>query len=158
MSKNSGPRPRGSQRKLRFAIVASEFNSQYVNGLVAHARQELAVLAPKASVSVYRVPGSFEIPVVVRQLAHRNNADAIIALGVILKGRTDHAKNLASSVTSALQQIAIDRGVPVINAVLSLKSESQARERCLEDKINRGMEAARAAVAISQSMAKLKRS
>lgn len=151
-------RPPAARRKARFAIVASEFNSRYVDGLIQHAQKELRFLAPKASVALHRVPGSFEIPVFVRELALRNDADAIIAVGVILKGQTDHAKNLASSVTVALQQIAIDRGIPIINVVLSLNSERQARERCLDHKINRGTEAARAAVAISDALARLKRS
>jgi 6,7-dimethyl-8-ribityllumazine synthase len=59
-------------------------------------------------------------------------------------------------VTNALQQIAIEHGVPVINVVLSLTSEAQARERCLEDKINRGTEAARAAIEITNIMADLR--
>jgi 6,7-dimethyl-8-ribityllumazine synthase len=94
----------------------------------------------------------------VNELAARKKADAIIACGVILKGKTDHAKNLSRSVTDALQRIAIDHGVPVINAVLSFDNESQARERCLEEKINRGTEAARAVVEITNVMSELRES
>jgi 6,7-dimethyl-8-ribityllumazine synthase len=129
-----------------------------VQGLVNHATKELRNLAPNASISIQRVPGSFEIPVVVNELAVRRKADAIIACGVILKGKTDHAKNLSHSVTDALQRIAIDHGVPVINAVLSFDDESQARERCLEEKINRGTEAARAVVEITNVMSELRES
>lgn len=139
-----------------FIIVASQFNAQYVEGLVEHARQELHDLAPNASISVQRVPGAFEIPVVVRELASQAQADALIACGVILKGKTDHAQNLSRSVTDALQRIAIGHGVPIINAVLSFDNETQARERCFENKINRGTEAARAAVEIADVMSKLR--
>nr|MBA3543179.1 6,7-dimethyl-8-ribityllumazine synthase [Chthoniobacterales bacterium] len=84
-------------------------------------------------------------------------ADAIIALGVILEGETAHAQFLGQSVTNALQQISLDYGVPVIHAVLSLKDETQARERCLGDKINRGMEAARAAYEMANLIAELRK-
>ena len=142
--------------KRTFIIVASQFNAQYVEGLVEHAQQELHDLAPNATISVERVPGAFEIPVVVRELASQAKADALIACGVILKGKTDHAQNLSRSVADALQRIAIGHGVPIINAVLSFDNETQARERCLENKINRGTEAARAAVEIADVMSKLR--
>jgi 6,7-dimethyl-8-ribityllumazine synthase len=100
--------------------------------------QELRTLAPKATISILRVPGSFEIPVIVRELAVCDSADAIIACGVILQGETNHAQNLSRSVTEALQRIAVEHGLPVINVVLSFDNEAQARARCLENKINRG--------------------
>jgi 6,7-dimethyl-8-ribityllumazine synthase len=137
--------------------VASQFNPQYVQGLIDHAAEELHELAPGAAISIHRVPGSFEIPVVVRELARKKKADAIIACGVIMRGETSHAKNLSRSVTDALQRIAIDYGVPVINVVLSFDNEDQARERCLENRINRGTEAAQAAVDIASVMSKLRR-
>ena len=156
MPKIAPTRPRASDKQRTFIIVASQFNAPYVEGLVDHATEELRALAPNASVSVQRVPGAFEIPVVVRELALQEKADAVIACGVILKGKTDHAQNLSRSVTDALQRIAIGHGVPVINAVLSFDNETQARERCLEHKINRGTEAARAAVKIADVMSKLR--
>jgi 6,7-dimethyl-8-ribityllumazine synthase len=90
-------------------------------------------------------------------LASQRKADAIIAIGVILQGKTGHAQNLSWSVTDALQRIAVDHGVPVINVVLSFDNETQARERCLENRINRGREAARAAVEIASVMSELRR-
>ena len=150
MPKLAPPRPRSSGRKQHFAIVASLFNRVYVQGLVDHAVTELRSLSPQADIFIHQVPGAFEIPVVVREIALRKKANAILALGVILQGKTTHAQNLARSVTDALQKIAIDYGVPVINAVLSLENEAQARERCLGAKINRGIEAARAAVTVGE--------
>src|SRR5438045_9564820 len=157
MPKLAPPRPRSSGRKQHFAIVASLFNRVYVQGLVDHAVAELRALSPAADIFIHQVPGAFEIPVVVREIALRKKANAILALGVILQGKTSHAQNLARSVTDALQKIAIDYGVPVINAVLSLENEPQARERCLGSKINRGKEAARAAVQIAEVMRGLRR-
>jgi 6,7-dimethyl-8-ribityllumazine synthase len=157
MSKSVPPRPHIIAAKRRFAIVASQFNARYVQGLVDHAEKELRSLASSAAISIYRVPGSFEIPVVVRELARRKRADAIIACGVIMQGETNHAKNLARSVTDALQRIAVDHGVPVINVVLSFDNEDQGRERCLENRINRGTEAGRAAIEIAGVMSELRR-
>ena len=136
--------------------MASQFNARYVQGLVSHATEELRALAANAALTLHQVPGAFEIPVVAREIARRKRADAIIAIGVILQGRTSHAEHLSHSVTNALQQVALAYGVPVINAVLSLENEEQARERCLEKKINRGVEAARAAIQIVNLMAELR--
>jgi 6,7-dimethyl-8-ribityllumazine synthase len=158
MSTNAPRRPRVHKGKRTFQIVASQFNAQYVDGLVDHAVEELRALASDAKILIHRVPGSFEIPVVVNELARKKRADAIIACGVIMQGETDHAKNLSRSVTDALQQIAVDCGVPVINVVLSFDSEAQARERCLENRINRGTEAARAALEIAIVMSNLRKS
>ena len=156
MSNLVSPRPVTKREARQFAIVASLFNGPYVQGLVDHATSELKTLSPAAAISLHRVPGAFEIPVVVRELALQKKADAILALGVILQGKTSHAQNLARSVTDALQQIAVEQGVPVINAVLSLENENQARARCLGSKINRGTEAARAAITIADVMRDLR--
>jgi 6,7-dimethyl-8-ribityllumazine synthase len=163
MSTAIPPRPRLvglSARQLsaprKFAIVASQYNGEYVQGLIDHAVQELRVLAPAAMVELHQVPGAFEIPIVARELARDKKADAILALGVILQGKTDHAANIGRSVTDALQRIAVENGVPVIHAVLSLNSETQARERCLEQQMNRGTEAARAAVQVTNVLTQLR--
>jgi 6,7-dimethyl-8-ribityllumazine synthase len=158
MSSTPPRRPRIAKARRKFYIVASQFNAQFVEGLADHARQELRALAPDATISLHRVPGAFEIPVVVRELAAQEQTDAIIACGVIMQGKTDHAQNLSRSVTHALQRIAVNHGVPVINVVLSFDNETQARERCLENRINRGTEAARAAVEIANLLSKLRRS
>jgi 6,7-dimethyl-8-ribityllumazine synthase len=145
-------RPRIVGGKRTFTIVASKFNAEFVQGLVNHATEELRAISASAVVTLHQVPGAFEIPIVVRELALQKKTDVIIAIGVILKGRTEHAEHLARSVTDALQRIAIDHGVPVINVVLSMENELQARERCLGNKINRGTEAARAAFEIANVM------
>lgn len=156
MSTAVPPRPRLVIGKRNFPIVASQYNPDYVQGLVDHACTELRALCPAAALTLYQVPGAFEIPVIVREIASHKKADAILAIGVILKGGTTHAEQIATSVTQALQQIAIEFGVPVINAVLSLKTEAQARERCLLKKHNRGIEAARAAIDVANVMAELR--
>jgi 6,7-dimethyl-8-ribityllumazine synthase len=157
MSNQISPRPRAvGVTKRHFPIVASQFNQVYVQGLVDHFTAELRGISPAATLTLHQVPGAFEIPVVVREIASQKRGDAIIAIGVILKGETDHAENLSRSVTDALQRIAVAHGVPVVNLVLSFDTEAQARARCLEDEINRGTQAARAAVDISSVLSKLR--
>src|SRR6266513_2392527 len=156
MSSAAPPGPRIANVRRGPCIVASELNGQFVQGLVDHAINELRAVAPNATTSLYRVPGAFEIPVVVRELAAQNKADAVIACGVILQGEKNHAQNLSRSVADALQRIAVEQAVPVINVVLSFNDEGQARARCLENQINRGTEAARAAVAIANVLADLR--
>ena len=156
MTKESPSRPPIGKAKRTFHIVASRFNTQYVDGLIDHVSDELRMLAPHGTILLNRVPGSFEIPVVAREVAVQNKADAIIACGVILQGETDHAQNLSRSVTDALQHIAIEHGVTVINVVLSFDNENQARARCLENKINRGTEAAQAAVEIANVLSEVR--
>jgi 6,7-dimethyl-8-ribityllumazine synthase len=155
MSSAAPAAPRTTSDTRRFSIVASKFNARFVQGLVAHATEELRKLRPSAAVTLHEVPGAFEIPVVARAIAARGEVNAVLALGVIIQGSTAHAEHLAVSVTNALQQIAIEYGVPVINAVLAVENEAQASERCLEEKINRGVEAARAAVEIADVIANL---
>jgi 6,7-dimethyl-8-ribityllumazine synthase len=155
MSKAS-PSPAGIEKRRTFHIVGSRFNAHYVDGLIDHVAAELREVAPHSTILVHRVPGSFEIPVIARELAIQNKAGAIIACGVILQGETNHAQNLSRSVTDALQRIAVDHGVPVINVVLSFDNEEQARARCLEHRINRGTEAARAAVEIAKVLSEVR--
>src|SRR6266436_7654874 len=96
MSNLISPRPRVlGAAKRHFPIVASQFNATYVEGLVDHLVSELRALIPGVTTTLLQVPGSFEIPLVVRELAmQKRGGDAIIAIGVILKGETNHAYNL----------------------------------------------------------------
>ncbi len=157
MSQLAPPKPHRSNAKRRFALVTSRFNGRYVDGLISHCTRELRALSPGSTVSLFRVPGAFEIPLVVRQIAAKKKTDAIIALGVILQGKTLHAEHLGQAVTNALQSISFEHDLPVIHAVLTLKNETQARKRCLEDEMNRGTEAARAAVEMSNLLARLRK-
>jgi 6,7-dimethyl-8-ribityllumazine synthase len=150
-------RRRHDGARQHFAIVASQFNAEYVQGLVDHASEELRAISPGADIALHHVPGAFEIPVVVRELALQDKVDAIIAMGVIIRGKTAHAEHIGRAVSDALQRLAIAHGIPIIHAVLSVDDEEQARERCLGSRINRGTEAARTAVEIAGVMAELRR-
>jgi 6,7-dimethyl-8-ribityllumazine synthase len=136
--------------RFRFAIVASEYNAKFVQGLVDAAIKEISSALPTATVDVHRVPGAFELPILVLEAARsKRGVDAIIAFGVILQGKTAHADLIAESVTDALTHIALETGVPVVHGVLH-GTAAQARVRCLQPRLNRGVEAARTAMRMAQ--------
>ena len=132
--------------------MASRYNSAYVQALIDSATAELNEVEPGADVHVVRVPGSFEIPLAVKLVALQKKVDAILALGVILRGQTAHADLVARSVTTALMNLALELKIPVIHEVLLLDNEEQAKARCLGKELNRGTEAARAAVSIARTV------
>lgn len=137
-----------------FVIVASRYNARYVDGMLNAAVAELK--RARAKVQVVRVPGAYEIPVVVAKLsALGSQPSAIICLGVILRGETTHAQHIGEAVSDALMQIQITHGIPVIHEVLLLENEKQATARCLNPKHNRGMEAAQTAMEMARVMAAL---
>jgi 6,7-dimethyl-8-ribityllumazine synthase len=98
------PRSIGPRRTI--AIVASLYNEDYVNGLVEATNAELVRIIPNAAVPLYRVPGAFEIPVCAEFLMQHTKIDALIALGVVIRGETSHADLVSTSVTNALQAMA----------------------------------------------------
>jgi 6,7-dimethyl-8-ribityllumazine synthase len=153
--------------EARFAIVASQYNSRYVEAMVRAARAELK-RAEVRKVELIRVPGAYEIPVVAARLARESAAQAtglgmprvsaIICLGVILRGETTHAEHIGKAVSYALMQIQLRYEVPVVHEVLLLENEAQARVRCLERKHNRGAEAALTALTMARVMQRIERS
>jgi len=137
----------------RFAIVASKYNSRFVDAMLRAAKAE--ILRAGGKVQIVRVPGAYEIPVVAAKLARTQKFSAILCLGVILRGATTHAQHIGEAVSNALVQIQIQHEVPVIHEVLLLENEQQAVERCLDKKHNRGTEAAQTALAMAAVMRSL---
>lgn len=135
-------------RGLRVAVVAASWHTVVMDGLLAGARRALAEAGLReADVVVVRVPGSFELPVAAARLAP--TVDAVVALGVVIRGGTPHFDYVCSAATTGLTDVAVRTGVPVGFGLLTCDDEAQALDRAglpgsHEDK---GAEAAQAAVA-----------
>lgn len=111
---------------LRVAIVATSWHADIVDALVDGAKRA-AVAAGVDGVTLVRVPGSVEIPVVAQQLA--TNHDAVVALGAVIRGGTPHFEYVCQAVTEGLTRVALDSGVPVGNGVLTCDTKEQALAR-----------------------------
>lgn len=137
----------------RVVVVAATYNEKYTAALLQNCLDELGRLAPQVQVDVVRVPGAFEVPVMVNRAialppSDKKAPDAVIALGVILRGSTAHADLIGEAITRELLDTACRSLTPVIHEVLLLNDEQQAEERCIGERLNRGIESARAAVAM----------
>ena len=131
----------------RFAIVVARFNGFIVESLVAGAMDTLLRHGVAASdITVVRVPGAFELPVTVQQLAQSGNYNAIIALGAVIRGATPHFDIVANESAKGLSAIALDHGMPIINGILTTDSIEQTIERAGTKAGNKGSEAAAAAI------------
>ena len=149
MSKSAPDAPAASDQKGRVAIVASRYNSEYTDALVRSATETISKLAPDLEINLVRVPGAFEIPVVVEAVACREEPPlAILALGVIIRGSTAHSDLIAQSITKTLQETSVSHLIPVIHEVLLVDTAEQAEARSLGDELNRGREAAESAIAM----------
>ncbi|MFJ1901838.1 6,7-dimethyl-8-ribityllumazine synthase [Streptomyces sp. NPDC088115] len=137
---------------LRVAVIAAQWHEKVMDGLVdgaLRALHELGIDEP----TLLRVPGSFELPVVAKALAGRGY-DAIVALGVIIRGGTPHFEYVSHGVTNGLTQVAVDTGVPVGFGVLTCDTEEQALDRAGIEGSNedKGYEAVTAAVATATTL------
>jgi 6,7-dimethyl-8-ribityllumazine synthase len=152
MSGSGSPDLAVDGRGLRVAVVAAQWHTQVMDGLVAGALRGLADAQVDTPV-VVRVPGTFELPVAAARCA-RSGFDAIVALGVVIRGGTPHFDYVCSAATSGLTQVAVTSGIPVGFGVLTCDDEAQALDRAglpgsREDK---GHEAATAAVATAVTL------
>lgn len=133
-------------RGLRVVIVAGSWHDEITDGLIAGATRTLE--SAGADFALVRVPGSFELPVV-SKAALDSGADAVVALGVIIRGGTPHFEYVSSAATDGLTRVALDTGKPVGFGVLTLDDEQQGLDRAglPGSKEDKGREAAEAAIA-----------
>ncbi|MFA6956644.1 MAG: 6,7-dimethyl-8-ribityllumazine synthase [Thermoanaerobaculia bacterium] len=131
---------------LRFAVVASRFNDEIVSLLLEGAADCLARHgARKEDVTIYRVPGAFEVPQAVSKIGRAGKADAIVTLGALIRGETPHFDFISAQVTTELSRVAIELGIPVSFGVITCNTMEQAQARTRKGS-NKGWEAALAAI------------
>lgn len=138
------------KRDARITIVTSAYNAKYVQAMRDNCVNELAEVYPHSEFEVLEVPGAYEIPLMVRRAilepSSGERPEAVIALGVIIRGETAHGDLVGENVARKILDISCETLVPVINEVLLLNNEQQAFARCIASTLNRGKEAARAAI------------
>lgn len=147
MSGAGAPALRTDGSGMRIAVVAASWHQEVMDGLLAGTRRVLAESGATVTAEV-RVPGSFELPVAAARLA-ATGVDAVVALGVVIRGGTPHFEYVCQAATGGLTDVAVRTGVPIGFGVLTCDDEAQALDRAglpgsREDK---GAEAAEAAVA-----------
>ncbi len=131
----------------RVAIVASAWHTEVMDGLIAGAQAALAD-AKVTDIELIRAPGSFELPILC-QAAARGGADAVIALGVIIRGGTPHFEYVSAAATDGIARVALDTGVPIGFGLLTCDTDEQALDRAglPDSREDKGREAVEAALA-----------
>lgn len=145
-------------RGLRIAAIASRYNPKVADGLLKGALLALQELGlSETEIEIYRVPGAFELPLFAQQLAQTGNFDAVVCLGVVIRGDTAHFDYVCEGVTQGLMQATLKTGVPMAFGVLTTDNEAQALARSGDDPHNKGREAALTAVEMALLGKKVRR-
>jgi 6,7-dimethyl-8-ribityllumazine synthase len=156
MSSLLPPRPESCATSWKVGVISSLYNPLWVEGLASHFQEELRAICPNVQVIAHHVPGSFELPLAVDLLAASGRVNAVAAFGVLLDGETAHATLVAQAITQALLASSLKHGIPILHEVLLVKNAEQAEARCLGSDLNRGIEAARAAVRMLRTVESLR--
>ena len=132
---------------MRFGIVVAEFNDFITLKLLDGAKSALLEHGVSESdITVAKVPGSFEIPVVADGMASSGNHDAVICLGAVIKGETDHYEYVSQGAAEGISRVALDNQIPVMFGVLTTHNVEQALDRCGGRKGNEGDSCATSAI------------
>ncbi len=132
---------------FRFAVVVSRWNDRLTSKLAAGARKALSECgAESGAVETFYVPGAFELPIACLKAARSGDFDAIIALGVVIRGDTPHFDYVAGETARGIMQASLKTGIPVLFGVITADNTEQAEARSGEKGDNKGFEAALSAV------------
>ena len=143
------PEIHGDARGLRFAIIVARFNQDITGKLLEGARKALEG-ASATAFDVFYVPGSFELPLAAKMLAHKHSYDALIALGAVIRGDTPHFDFVAGETARGLQQVSLETGLPVAFGVLTTNTYEQAADRAGGSAGNKGFDAAMTAIEMAR--------
>jgi 6,7-dimethyl-8-ribityllumazine synthase len=156
MAKSAPSSTQNAPPDSRFAVVCARWNAEITDRLLEGA---LATLrrggVTDERIIVARVPGAFELPVAAARLAKRHRLDAVVCLGAVIKGDTDHDRYINDSVARALQSLACETGVPMLFGLLTCDTAEQAADRAGGRCGNKGVEAAEAAIEMAALLRKL---
>lgn len=138
---------------LRVAVVASRFNSFLVEQLVKGANDAFVRHGgAEEDLTLVRVPGAYEIPLVAKALAAGGGCDAVVCLGAVVQGATAHAGLITQTTARAFSEIALETGIPVVDGVVAAENLEQAVERCGTKQGNKGFAAMQTAIEMSNVM------
>jgi len=141
---------------MRFAIVVSRWNDGYTSRLEAGAREALENGdVASGSIETFVVPGAFELPLAAKAAAESGRFDAVIALGVVIRGDTPHFDYVAGQAAAGLMRASLDTGVPVMFGVITADTREQAEARCGTGEDNKGHEAALSALEMVAAVRKI---
>jgi 6,7-dimethyl-8-ribityllumazine synthase len=141
----------------KFAIVAGRFNEFISNKLIEGSLDcLLRHEADEKNITVYWVPGAYEIPVIAKRLALSRNYDAIICLGAIIRGATPHFEYVAAEASKGIAQVSLETQIPVIFGIITTDTLEQAIERAGTKAGNKGWDAALAAIEMADLSTKIK--
>ncbi len=133
--------------KVKIGIIASRFNDFVVGRLVDGALDGLKRHNIKEeNITLVKVPGAFEIPVIAKKMSEQNQYDAIICLGAVIRGVTSHYDYVCNEVSKGIAQVSLEAGIPVLFGVLTTENIEQAVERSGSKAGNKGTECALAAI------------
>lgn len=134
-------------RDIKIAIVSSNFRKEVADNLEKNCIQTFKDKGLKISqINIFRVPGSLEIPLVVKKLAKKGSYDAIITFGAIVKGKTYHFEQIANECIKGCMKVSLQYEIPVIFEVLAVYDIDDAIERAIRKEENKGIEAAQTAL------------
>jgi len=143
---------------LRFALIVSRWNGEFTSRLEAGARRGLAqARVAETDIETFRVPGAFELPFAALAAATTGRFDAIIALGVVIRGETPHFDYVAGEAATGLRQASMQSGVPVMFGVITADTVEQTLARCGDGENNKGFEAALSAIDMVNALSEIRR-
>ena len=151
-------RPELSASGYRFALIVSRWNGEFTSRLEAGAREALSKAgAVDGNVEAFRVPGAFELPLAALTAARTGRFDAVIALGVVIRGETPHFDYVAGEAATGLRQASMETGIPVLFGVITADTVEQTLARCADGEDNKGYEAAMSAIDMVNALNEIRR-
>jgi 6,7-dimethyl-8-ribityllumazine synthase len=149
--------PRSEAARIRLAIIRAEYNSEITRSLEKKCVETLTAAGIAAkNISVFTVPGCFEIPIMAQRLAARKRYDAMIALGAVIRGDTYHFELVVNGCAQGIMEVSLRHNVPIIFEVLATYNRLDALHRAGNNNLNKGIEAAQAALTLLAALSEIK--